>query len=62
MMQGHTFKVLIQKQIMHTTIKTLSGCQRKETYSLHQMPHQKIISPHNSRYDIGFDAMETINF
>ena len=36
-MQGHAFKVLLQKQIIHTKITTLSGCQRKETSSFWQM-------------------------
>ena len=34
MMQGHAFKVILQKQVIHTTITALSGCQRKEASSL----------------------------
>ena len=61
MMKGHTFKVLLRKQIIHTTITTLSGCQRKAASSLQQMSHQEEINPtHSSRDDTGFDAMETI--
>ena len=60
MMQGHAFKVLIQKKIIHTTITAFSGCQRKESSSLQQMSHQEINSTHSSGYDMGFDAMETI--
>ena len=41
-------------------ITSLLGCQQKATSSLQQMSHQEIISPHSSRYDTGFDAMETI--